>query len=115
VAAGFLPLHHRGKNLLGRKIRGRLVEQRIRVGGENARDEARAHLRAAGVAAGGIEREADHRPPVALHVGDHRDDRGGHLGEIEARVAQIRAQRNGFLSDIDDAHGFPHKRIANSE
>ena len=50
---------------------------------QDARDKARAHLRAAGIAAGGIEREAGDRLAVAHHVGDHRDHRGSHLGEVD--------------------------------
>ena len=58
VAAGFLVLHHHGEDFLRIEIVAGLVEQRLRIGLEDARDEARAHLRAAGVAAGGVEGEA---------------------------------------------------------
>ena len=86
------------------EIVARLVQQRFRLGLQDARNEARAHLRAAGVAAGGIEREAGNRLSVAHHVGDHRDDRGGHLGEIDRGVLQRGIQRDGGFADVGDAH-----------
>ncbi len=57
VPAGLLVAHHDGDAFRWVEIVARLVEQRFRLGFEHARDEARAHLRAAGIAAGGVERE----------------------------------------------------------
>ena len=42
-----------------------LVEQRSRIGFQDARNEPRAHLRAAGVASGGVEGETGDRFAVA--------------------------------------------------
>ena len=58
MAAGFLVLHHHGEDLFRREIIAGVVEQRLRIGLQDARNEPRAHLRAAGVAPGGIEGEA---------------------------------------------------------
>ena len=60
MPAGFLVLHHDGETFFRREIAG-VVEQRVWLGFQDARNEARAHLRAAGVAAGGIEGEAADR------------------------------------------------------
>ena len=90
--------------LSGSRLSPRLVEQRLRLGLQDARDEARAHLRAAGIAAGGVERVADDRLAVAHHVGDHRDHRGGHLGEVDRGVLQRGVQRDGGFADVGDAH-----------
>lgn len=60
--------------------------------------------RAAGVAAGGIESETDHRAAVAHDIGDHRHDRRGHLGEIEARIPDLGLQRDRAFADVDDTH-----------
>ncbi|MNC91579.1 hypothetical protein D3C83_78660 [compost metagenome] len=86
MAARLLALHHAGENFLRIEVVARGVGERFRLRGEDARDEARAHLRAAGVAPGGIEREARDRLAFPHHVGDHRDHRGGHLAEIERRI-----------------------------
>ena len=104
VAAGFLPLHHGGEDFLRREVLAGVVEQRCRIGRQDARDEARAHLRAAGIAAGRIEREARDRLAVADDVGDHRHHRGGHLGEIEARIADVRVERNRAFANVDNTH-----------
>jgi hypothetical protein len=104
VAAGFLSLHHRGKEFGRIEIFSGVVEERLGLGREDARDQARAHLRAAGVAAGRIEGEAHNRPALAHDVGEDRNHRGGHLGEIEARIPQLRLERDRGLADVEDAH-----------
>jgi hypothetical protein len=105
AAAGFLPLHHDRENLFRIEVLLRLVEQGPWVGAEDARDEACTHRAAAGVAACRVKGETDDRPPFAHDVGDDRHDRGRHLGEIEARIADVRLHRDGALADIDDTHG----------
>ena len=75
-----------------------------RIGRQNARDEARPHLRAAGIAAGGIERKARDRLAVADDVGHHRHHRCGHLGEVEARIADVRIERHRAFANIDNTH-----------
>ena len=104
VAADLLALAHDGHDLLGIEIVARRIDQRLRIGAQDAWDEALAHLRAAGVAAGRVEREARDRLAVAHHVGDDPDHRGGHLGEIEARVLEIGLERDRPLTDVDDTH-----------
>ena len=105
VAAGFLPFHHDGENFFRIEILLRVVEQRSRICPDDAGDEACTHCRAAGVAAGRVEREADDRPPFAHDVGDDRHHRGRHLGEIETRIADVRLQRDRAFADVDDTHG----------
>jgi hypothetical protein len=104
IAADLLALVHRGEDFCRIDVVAGVVEQRFRICLQDARDEALAHLIAAGVAAGRVEREADHRLAVAHHIGDHGDHRGGHLGEIEARVLQVGFERDRPLADVNDAH-----------
>jgi hypothetical protein len=59
----------------------------------------------AGIAAGRIEREAYDRPAGALDIGNDCNDRRRHFGEIEARIPEVRLERDRGLADIDDAHG----------
>ena len=118
VPAGLFVAHHDGEDLVGGEIAAGIVEQRFRIRLQDARDEARAHLRAAGVAAGGIERKAGDRLAVAHDVGDHRDDRSGHLGEVDRGVLQRGVQRDGGFADVGDAHaatqGLQRSRVAPS-
>src|SRR5947209_6911640 len=73
----------------------------------DARDEARAHCRAAGIAAGRVEGETDHGLAIAHHIGDDRHDRGRHFGKIEARIPDVRLERDRVFTDVDDTHlGF---------
>ena len=105
VAARLLALHHARENFLGIEVRSRRVDERRGIGFEDARNEARAHLRAARIAAGGVERVADDGLAAAHDVGDDGDDRGRHLAEVERGVAHARLQRNGDFADVYDAHG----------
>ena len=105
MPAGFFVLQHGGEDFLRRELPA-LVEQRGGRRFQDARDKARAHLRAAGIAAGGIEREAADRLAGAHHVGDHGDHRRRHLAEIEARIGELRVERDRRLADIDDAHAL---------
>ena len=50
MAAGFLVPHHHGEDFIRREIVAGLVEEQFRIGLEHARNEARPHLRAAGIA-----------------------------------------------------------------
>ena len=106
VTAGLLVAHHDGEDFFRREIIAGLVEERARLGVEDARNKPRAHLRAAGIASGRVESEAADRLTVALDVGHHRDHRGGHFGKIDARIGERGVQRNAGLADIDDAHAF---------
>ncbi len=110
MPAGFFPPHHAGENFRGIEIAAACVQKRVRVGGENARNEPRPHLRAAGVTAGGIEGEAADRLAVAHDVGDHGDHRRRHFGKIEARIGERRLERDRRLADIDDAHSATSDR-----
>ena len=103
MPAGLFVLHHDGEDFFRREIAG-VIEQRVGRRFEDARNKPRAHLRAAGIAAGGIEGEAAHRLAGALDVGDHGDHRRRHLAEIEARIGERRVERDRRLADIDDAH-----------
>jgi hypothetical protein len=104
VAAGFLALQHAGEQLLGREILSPVVEQRVRCSRQDARNEPRPHRRPTGIAAGGVEGEANDPAAVAHHIGDHHHHRGGHLGEIEARIGKLRIKRDRGFADVDDAH-----------
>ena len=88
VAAGLLALHHAGENFFRVQVLAGRVQQRCRVGAQDTRDEALAHLRAAGVASGGIESKAGHRCAVAHTVGQYGNHRRGHLRKIEARIGK---------------------------
>ena len=105
VAADLLAPEHGRHHAGGIDVVAASVEERGGVGAQDARDEALAHLRAAGIAAGRVEREARDRPAAAHHVGDDGDDRGRHLREVEARIGEVRLERNRRLADVDDAHG----------
>ena len=104
VAAGFFPLHHDGEDLAGIEILLRLVEQGARIGPQNAGDEPCAHRGSAGITTGRVEGEANDRPAIAHDIGDHRDDRGGHLGKIETGIGDVRFERDRALADVDDTH-----------
>src|SRR5262249_48309044 len=69
-----------------------------------ARDDALGDMSPAGIAAGGVEGEARDQPAVADHVGDDGDHRRRHLGEVEARILQLRLEGDRGLADIEDAH-----------
>src|SRR2546430_3821567 len=69
------------------EIVARPVEQRLRRDFQEARNEARAHLRAAGIAAGRIERVANHRLSAAFHVGDHRDRKSTRLNSSHSQIS----------------------------
>ena len=109
MPAGFLVLHHDGEAFVRRELAG-VVEQAVGRCFQDARNETRAHLRAAGVAAGGIEGKAADRLAGAHHVGDHGDHRRRHFAEIEARIGERRLERDRRLADIDDAHGYASAR-----
>src|SRR6185312_9377227 len=47
---------------------------------------------------------AHHRRAVARHIGQNRDDRAGHLGEINEGVGDRRGDRDSPLANLDDAH-----------
>jgi hypothetical protein len=55
---------------------------------------------------GGITGEAAHRLAVADHVGDHGNHRRRHFGKIEARIGELRFERDRGFSDVDDTHCF---------
>jgi hypothetical protein len=104
VAAGFLALHHAGEDARRLEVLAAGIEQRRGIGGEDAWDEAGAHLRAAGVAASRVERETRHRLAVAHHVGHDRNHRGGHLRKVETRVPDVGLERNRAFADCDNTH-----------
>ena len=104
LIAGFFPLHHHGEDLAGIEILLRLVEQGARICPQNAGDEPCAHRGSAGITAGRVEGEANDRPAIAHDIGDHRDDRGGHLGKIETGIGDVRFERDRALADVDDTH-----------
>src|SRR5262249_9522688 len=107
VTAGFFPLHHDGENFARTEILLCLVKERSRIGTEDTGDEARAHRRTAGIAAGRVEGETDDWLAVAHDIGDDRDDRGRHLGKIEARIPDVRLERDRAFADVYDTHlGF---------
>ena len=91
-----------------RRLRSAATSDRL----EDARNEARPHLRAAGIAAGGVEGEARNRLAVADDVGDDGDHRGGHLGEVEAGILQIGLQRDRGFADVA-VSARPHPLMRN--
>jgi hypothetical protein len=110
VPTRLFPLHHARKDFLGIEIVAARVDERFGRRLQDARNEAVAHLRPAGVAAGGIEGEAGDRPALANDIGDDRDHRGGHLAEIKRRVPQAGIQRNCGFTDVGDAHLTPYRQ-----
>src|SRR6476469_5480321 len=68
MSAGLFTPHHAIENFRGSEIAAGIVEQRVGFGSEDARNETRAHLRAAGIAARGIEGKAAHRFPITTDV-----------------------------------------------
>ena len=90
----------------GERDRGcrRCVEQRLRVGRHDARDEALAQDAALGVAPVGGEAVADHRLALAHHVGLDRDQADGHGRERDVGVADLRGDRRRGLADARDFH-----------
>ncbi len=103
VAAGLFVAHHRGPDLVGVQVFAGLVEQGGGFGFQDAWRETLADQAALAVAAVGVEAVADDGFAVALHIGDHRDEAGGHLAEIDIGVADRGTDRLGDLADVDDA------------
>jgi hypothetical protein len=106
MPAGLLVLQHDGEDFLRREIVAGVIKQRIGRRLEDARDKPRPHLRAAGIASGGIEGETANWLAGALNVGDDGDHRRRHLAEIDARIGERRIERDRGLADINDAHFF---------
>ena len=104
VAADLLAPDHGRGDAGGIDVAAGLIEERGRVGPEDSRDEALAHLRAAGIAAGGVERKARDRLAAAHHAGNDGDDRRRHLRKVETRIGEVRFERNRDFADVDDAH-----------
>jgi electron-transferring-flavoprotein dehydrogenase len=69
----FLPLHHACQDFGRIEIVPARIEKCFGIGVEDARDEACPHLRAAGIASGRVEGEADHRLAVAHDIRQHRN------------------------------------------
>ncbi|MNL72265.1 hypothetical protein D3C87_1975490 [compost metagenome] len=81
------------------------VDQRIRIGFGDARQETIAHQRALAVAPVGVEAVADDGFAVANLVRNHRHYRAGHLRKIDVGVGDGGGNGNGFFTDVDDTHG----------
>ncbi len=64
-----------------------------------------AHQRSLAVPPVGVETITDHRPPIAHLIGDHRDDRTGHLRKIDIGIRDRRGDRHGLFADVEDAQG----------
>ena len=79
VSSRLLVLHHRPPHAIGVEVVARVVEQRLRIGIEQPRQEAFADEAALTVAPVGIEAVPDHAAAVAHDVGDDRDEAHGHL------------------------------------
>src|SRR5262249_61634964 len=90
VPARFFPPHHAHEYFCGVEIVAGVVDQRSRVGGEDTRNKAGAHLRTTSVAAGRIKREAADRLAIANNIDYYGDHRGRHFGEIKARIGERR-------------------------
>ena len=103
VATGLLVGHDGGPHAVGVE-HAPLVEQRLGRGTEQPGDEALAQQRALAVPPVGVEAVADHGAPVALLVGDDRDEAERHPAEVDVGVADRRADREGLLADVDDPH-----------
>ena len=104
VPARLLVRHHAGPDAIRIEILLRRVQQRSRIGLQDARGEAFADQPALAVAAIGIEPVADHAPSVALDVGHHGDKARCHLREIDVGVADRRADRLRDLAHVGDAY-----------
>ena len=78
MAARFFVLHHASVYALGVEHAG-IVKQGVGVGLVEARDQPFAQHPALGIAAAGIEAEADDRFSFAERIGEDGDDADGHL------------------------------------
>src|SRR5690606_3036487 len=96
--------HHCTPNPCRVEILPGRVEQVLRRGGTQARNEALAHHRTLGIAAVRIEPETDDLLSVPDHVGHDGDDAAGHLAEVDEGVPDLGPDRDGLLTDVDDAH-----------
>ena len=99
--------HHHVPHAVRVEVAGPFIEERFRVSGQYARDEAVAQESAHGVASVGVEAVADDRLAIAYDVGRHRDHGGGHAGEVDDGVPDIGAHARGRFADVQDAHGLP--------
>src|SRR4051794_4633685 len=105
VATRLLVGHHRAPDLVRVEIVAGSVQQRFRIGLQDARGKALADQAALAVAAVGVKAVADDALAVAHDVGDDGNEARRHLGEIDIGVADRRRDRLRDLADVDDADG----------
>ena len=105
VAARLFVAHHGGPDFVGVQVVAGLIQQGGWFGLEDTGGELFPDQSALAVAAVGVEAVADHGLAVALDVGDHGDEAGGHLGKIDVGVADRGTDRLGDLADIDNTQG----------
>jgi hypothetical protein len=103
MAAGLLVLHHR-RPAFRRVEQPARVDEIIRLGVFQPRDEPLAQQPLRRIAAVRIEAEADHRFSVAHRVGEDRDHARGHRRKIDVGVGDLGRDRNDDVGDTGDAH-----------
>ena len=104
MAARLFVGEHAVPDLVRIEIGAGVVDQRGRIGFQDARDEALAHQHALAVAAVRVEAVADDRLAVADDVGDDGHQAQRHLAEIDVGVADGGTDGDGFFADVDDFH-----------
>ena len=107
VAAGLLVGHEGLPDRERIEVVVGLVDERLGLGRQDARDEPLAQDAALRVAAVGGEAVADHRLAVAHHVGLDRDQADGHGRERDEGVADLGRDRRRGFADAGDLHGRP--------
>ncbi|MGX1015227.1 hypothetical protein AB7M69_009584 [Bradyrhizobium japonicum] len=90
MAARLLVGHHRGPDLVGVETVSGRIQQRLRIGLQDARGKALADQAALPVAAVGVEAVSDDALAVADDVSDDGDEARRHLGEVDIGVADRR-------------------------
>src|SRR5690606_25702499 len=98
VPARLLVHEHRLPDAVRIEVGAGVVEQRLGIGLEHARNEALAHQLALAIASVGVEAVADDAATVAHDVGDHGDQAQRHPAEVDVRIADGRADGKGLLA-----------------
>ncbi len=104
VAAGLLVAHECRPDANRIEVVAGIIEQRFGRGFEQARGESLANEATLAIASIGVEAIADDTAAVADHIGDDRDQRAGHFGEVDVGVGDGGGNRRGDLAQFDDTH-----------
>jgi hypothetical protein len=106
MAARLLVAHHRLPDPIGVQIVAGIVQQGPRFRLQHARREALANEASLSIAAVGVESIADYGSSLAYNVGDHGNQRAGHLRKVDISVGDGRSDGRGDFTQIGYTHAM---------